>query len=730
MKFGKVAEPTSQLESLLWKHTDKAFFAVIGAITKSIEFNLPSKKQLKKWFEAVRCENQSNEDVIIAKLTPKALNRMEEKLQRKWNERGFFEPADVTGTNIPGSGKSVSLRWDKKSKTIDSKSLLGAYSFTLDTAPIFSWQFLQDIMGITSFGSAYPNTEKFSEELLSLIEEKKANPALQDEAIMGHDFSEEAHLMGTRTVNYSLGMCHSVGNIGFLQQEAGKLRTVANPNRFVQWCSVPLGEVLSEFFYVEKHGHYTLNQDGGKQWAQRKLREGISLSSFDMSSATDRLDYKLFLEKYFKLVFETDDYPLLKRNLEFFVDVSSAPWTVSGLVSDLIGSHSSQMSWTVGQPLGLRPSFPMLSIMNAACAQQAVYEIDGKYTDGHFACVGDDLIIESRYAERYMDKIRQFNGKINTEKCLVSDKYAEFCSHLVTRDTIYPLKPKWAQDLDGSLNNVERFTTKGLKPSTPHWIRELHHSLAQYSLDNFTNSPYRNDSKPKSLKERVGVNTILTICQPALRSTEEITLNALVSRALKASEDGSLSLRVRDLASSWANQAYNEFQPVLDFDELFEYDSEEDRIYYRTNPLSYFEKLTSVCSTSVELPVKTEWDYRRNIYVPQEAMITSAKKKSKLFKDIDYESEGNLLSVTLRDWSGYDKTPEPLSINLLMELNVKNGQAVITFSHMDQHLSMDVTDEVRNILWEKLSPETWDYIDNLYSEPEIHSQDYSIDDGR
>jgi hypothetical protein len=716
---GTHAVPTSAFESLLWKHKDKAFFALIGAISQAIELGVPTQKQLRKWSKAVRCERLSDKTYTFPlRASEKALQGAETLLAEEWKNRWWFSPSDITGTNIPGSGKYVSLKWDRKTNTVDATSLLGAYMFSLQTCPLFVWQFFSDVMDISDFGSAYPDAAVFRSEFRELIKEQKSNPVLIDEAEWGcSSFDAEAAYSGNRMVTYSIGFMHSVGNIGFLQKPGGKLRTVANPNRLVQYANIPLGTVLSRMTYGMP-GSFVTNQEAGMRWAQEKLRQGITLSSFDMSSATDKLDYQKFIDEYFVRVFESDKYPLLKRSFELFSDTSSAPWTMSGACADLLGSRSCDMSWTVGQPLGLRPSFPVLTLMNSAFAIAASGVVDGNLRKDHYACVGDDLIIEARYADAYMDIVRKYNGEINNEKTLESNRYAEFCSHLVTTSSIYPLKPRWHEAFDTSIDNIERFTTSGLRPDSPSWVRNLHDDLASYSLDGFHNTPYRNVSRPKPLIERLGVNALISLCQPAPRDLDSVSLQTLVSRALREGTD-ELCVKTKDLMTSWASGAYEAFcsQDELPVESL-DYRIREAEI--QLNPALFFQRYSSLYSTSVELPVKREWDYRRNEYVATASQLSSCKKALKNLKSVDVESYQDLVSATMTERSHGNK----VQINLTFEVT-PGGQAVITYTSGSSSVSYDCTAPLNKLLAQALYPDTQDYLSETY--PSRHSIDIDYD---
>jgi hypothetical protein len=623
---------------------DKTFFAVVGALRKSVELSIPTEKQLKKWVDGVRCENLSDKSQVTDGYSRATLDSLENRLRNIWQGRSWFNVSDVTGTNIPGSGKFMKVNCERqevngkmvKTAYLDPRSLLSAYEFSVSTAPLFIWQFLDDIDAASRMGEGLDDAEAVVGSLQSLIDTKLSSSILQDEALMGcSPISDEEYAATCKLVTHRLGFAHTVGNIGFLEQEGGKLRTVANPNRLVQWANIPLGEVLSD---LQKYNPdcYVYCQEEGRTWAQDKLRQGVSLSSFDMSSATDRLDFSKWLdEKFCHLERYPDRWPLLSRSLDLFRDTALAPWSIPGHIADLVGAKVNEISWSVGQPLGLRPSFPILTLMNSDFARQAIIEVDGRFEPHHFACVGDDLVIESKYADAYMRIVASYNGKINNEKTMVSDRYAEFCSHMVTKSSIYPLKPKWIDKVDGTTQNVEKFTTSGLKPQVPPWAYRLHNDISRFAISGSKYIPYSVTSGPLSLNTRVAVNTLLAACHMSSRKSDSVTLQTLFLRAMER-ENVLGKVPAKDLNTSWANDAYQAFggsdsNPCV-------HDKYDDIVARNDHVLG---SVSTDGSTSVDIPVKQDWDYRSNQYRVPSSRISSEKRLAETLRSIEViESDG------------------------------------------------------------------------------------------
>jgi hypothetical protein len=273
--------------------------------------------------------------------------------------------------------------------------------------------------------------------------------------------------------------------------------------------------------------------------------------------------------------------------------------------------------------------------MNAMMARCAVKQVDGKYTPNHFAVVGDDLIIESRYADAYMEWVTAYNGKINSEKAMESDRYAEFCSQLVTKSTSYPLKPRYILSTEGSLQNVEKFSTQGLDPKVPKWAKELHNSISQWHLDGYDTIQYSSTNAPKSLMERLSVNALIKAVNPAERDPEKVTLQTLYVQGVIRSKDK--TVQVKDLSTSWASKPYEVFggtpgSPVVSTKHL-----ECESALNNQNDWSEFGTLGQVStdrSTSVDLSTNKHWDYQQARYTKPVSQILSAKRLEKTLSNI------------------------------------------------------------------------------------------------
>jgi hypothetical protein len=214
----------------------------------------------------------------------------------------------------------------------------------------------------------------------------------------------------------------TVGLIAFLQQEEEKLRSVANGNKLVQHTLLPLGRLWYD--QVRKNPQdSTFDSSRGVFWVQKQLKEGHCLAGVDMTSATDLLDLDMCLALVNAAFFEDlEDSSLYDTYLRYFKQLSRGEWWSKDL--------NRKVRWTQGQPLGLYPSFALLTLTNYALAMWACY-LSGIPTDSFF-CHGDDMIIDQRAMDAYVTLVRSFGGEINLSKTLVSNRIAEFDGKLIT----------------------------------------------------------------------------------------------------------------------------------------------------------------------------------------------------------------------------------------------------------------------------------------------------------
>jgi hypothetical protein len=107
------------------------------------------------------------------------------------------------------------------------------------------------------------------------------------------------------------------------------------------------------------------------------------------------------------------------------------------------------------------------------------------------------LVLDAAALSDYDAIIRSWNGKTNAEKCLVSDKTAEFLSQLITPHTVIAIKPKYRMGSNSLFINAEKAKVKDIKASGLYRLtpddRTALSILAEWSvkeLDDRTSLPH------------------------------------------------------------------------------------------------------------------------------------------------------------------------------------------------------------------------------------------------
>lgn len=414
--------PKGWLGQVVGAHTDhRSVVTLLSTVSKAVVLSEPTVKQLTKWKGAVvdPPEPVGHTAIQGAISSPFPLRGFEEALKKEWENRPFFGPDSIHGTRIPVGFETMSIKLDK-----EGFPLLGdlhrAWELSLSHAPSMAWSF-QDQLSPSITGVSTHQSKVAINAMRKSAPDSKKRPKT----------SKKGSLQKRSGRPAKPNPDYPIGSISFLQQGSAKLRAVANPNRFVQWQNEPLQHVLAQWVN-SRPGVYVLDQEAGIQWIQDQLNQGQHLTSADLSSASDTLDYKQITR-----LLKSEKYPLLRRSVEYFERCSSAPWALSDWKAREI-TDLTVIRWKQGQPLGLAPSFPLLTTTNFLAACSAVMESGGYKGDGApFAIVGDDIVIHSRYAEAYSKAIKSLGGVANMEKPMSSDRRAEFCSRIIEKDRVY-----------------------------------------------------------------------------------------------------------------------------------------------------------------------------------------------------------------------------------------------------------------------------------------------------
>lgn len=542
-------------EGALWSDNPKKTFACVGALLNAITLRQVSRTQLRKFLSGVRLSPRVEASEALSKChglrpaSPAVCKRLNSRIERAWKTRPFFSTVDIHGSSIPIANLKMTIRKDKDGYPKES-DLVAARLLSLDTAPACAWDHLREMGYVPPVFADDP----YSTASVWLPYLDESFHRASDLYSFADQVDEQNPLLDAETVEAYAG---TVGHISFLQKPSGKLRSVANPNRFIQWTTEVFGETLSDFVN-SRPGVYVKDQLAGLDAIQRLLQEGREVYSFDLTSATDTLDFRAFTQRYFKNV---EPGSALAKELEYFEFVSGMPWQLPREASQQLVSD--RIQWKAGQPLGLRPSFALLTLMNWEFANNAFRQYLTDHPDDPtglmdrfretgvppYAVVGDDFACVSELAPYYKRICEAYGGILNFEKTMHSDLCAEFCSQLITRRGNYPLKPKWSPEFSEIVDNYARFRAMGLSPNVPHWVSRCSRELAKYQLDERWLAKAKGDKLPlpnrvlyemisKTLEEKASDPVTITPLTAKLRLQESLTDDhPLGKRVLNAIRD-------------------------------------------------------------------------------------------------------------------------------------------------------------------------------------------------
>lgn len=206
-----------------------------------------------------------------------------------------------------------------------------------------------------------------------------------------------------------------VGNIGVTQEPGMKLRLFASPFLLYQAALEPLKIALKRALgEIDQDCHR--DQEEGADWAQKQLKQGFTVHSFDLSSATHRFPWKVQVQTM--------------RHL-------GVPEVVIMLYDHVAkGSYKFQdesFAWAQGQPLGSGPSFFSFSLAHHALIRGICRELRQELDC--YRILGDDIVISNdQVAKRYEKLMRRLGTHINAAKSRISTTVAEFAGFEIYSD--------------------------------------------------------------------------------------------------------------------------------------------------------------------------------------------------------------------------------------------------------------------------------------------------------
>lgn len=231
-----------------------------------------------------------------------------------------------------------------------------------------------------------------------------------------------------------------VGTIGFIQEPGYKLRAVANPNRFVQAMLEPLKrELHTKLARYEQD--CTTDQTKAIPVIQQWLEEGNEVSSVDLSDATNNFPLRYTMELLREVV-----TPGNLARLTLFEEASRSEWIIPPRIRTQLAKLGvdapPSIRWTVGQPLGLGPSFSAFALSHHALVRSLGIR--------DYFILGDDVVFKKpEDADKYREALTKLDCPVSEVKTIRSSKVAEFAGYLITKNfAIQPLKWKGTSDVN------------------------------------------------------------------------------------------------------------------------------------------------------------------------------------------------------------------------------------------------------------------------------------------
>jgi len=226
------------------------------------------------------------------------------------------------------------------------------------------------------------------------------------------------------------------GEVHFLQEPGGKLRSIASPLRIHQEALRPLAESLYDLV-KSLPWDCTHDQMSAVPYIQAHLGKGGQVHSVDLSSATDLFPLSV-QETALRAIFGSAS----QDHIDLFVEISRSRWK----------SPIGEVKWTKGQPLGLFPSFASFTLTHGLLLY---YLADGDYHNQFFV-VGDDVVIlDDSLRDKYISMLARMRCPWSPDKSISSDKLSEFAGKIITETMVIP-QLKWRRMSDDSFLDICR----------------------------------------------------------------------------------------------------------------------------------------------------------------------------------------------------------------------------------------------------------------------------------
>ena len=253
-----------------------------------------------------------------------------------------------------------------------------------------------------------------------------------------------------------------VGTVSCIQEPGYKARIIANPSLVYQQMLRPLYKWLT-LINASLPGNFQFSQGEGLKYVLVNLQAGKPAVSIDASGWTDHFpralsmaameclgvdqEWLIAFDKICGAEWKLPRLELASNCLQYYADGTKA----------VPNSYRLTTRWTVGQPLGLLPTFNAASLAHVLLASGIQTRcLETMHSEPAYAIVGDDIVwFDKECAEVYMQVLGDLGVPLSLDKTLVSDRAAEFCSRLIDRRSIV-YAPKWKMASDDSFIEVVR----------------------------------------------------------------------------------------------------------------------------------------------------------------------------------------------------------------------------------------------------------------------------------
>jgi len=245
---------------------------------------------------------------------------------------------------------------------------------------------------------------------------------------------------------------HAVGAVGqlqFVKEPAGKLRTFAMVDVWTQSIMHPLHRLLTDLLRSLPNDG-TLDQNASYRRAREKSITAGCSYGYDLSAATDRLPIDIQVS-ILRGLFKAINIPTnisVELSMLWKTILVHRPFKIPKLpsgVEDPMDLAGSSLYYEVGQPMGALSSFNMLALTHHMVMQdicQSLPEYSGKGWCEEYEITGDDIsIFNPSLAKAYVEYMALLGLEINQKKSVVS----------IAKATGEYLKKTWIKNLDVSM---------------------------------------------------------------------------------------------------------------------------------------------------------------------------------------------------------------------------------------------------------------------------------------